>query len=63
MEDAVPVHFYTWTLTTLSPEVVIDGEIAYDARLIDSLSFYVPLFFLFFFVILRWRAVRARKSR
>lgn len=53
MEDAVPVHFYTWALTAFSPEDAIDGEIAYDARLFDSLSFFIPLFFLFFFVILR----------
>lgn len=54
LEDVVPVHFYKWAISTCSPEVVIDGEMACDVRFFDSLTFYIPLLSACFFGFLRW---------
>ncbi len=61
MEDAVPLHFYRWGLEFFSPEVIIDGETAYNVSLLDSLSFYVASFFILFFLLSIW--LDARNSR
>lgn len=49
--DTVPVRMVTWLVRTCSPETIIDGEIAYDVRLGDSMVFYVALFFVLFWIV------------
>lgn len=61
--DAVPLRLVTWLVRTCSPEIIIDGETAYDVRMGDGMVFYgVLLFALFWYVSTRLRKQGAPRS-
>lgn len=45
MESHVPIHIMKIVTNNFCPEVVIDGEMAYDILMYDSLIFYGSIIF------------------
>lgn len=49
MENLVPLHIMKIMMNNFSPEIIIDGEIAYDVLMWDGLIFYGTIVFLITF--------------
>lgn len=52
MEATVPVHVAKNFIKHIYPEIIIDGETAYDVLMLDSLIFYGSLFFIILFIFI-----------
>lgn len=51
MENLVPLHIMKIMMNNFSPEIIIDGEIAYDVLMWDGLIFYGTIVFLITFCL------------
>lgn len=49
MGNHLPIHIMKIMINNFSPEIIIDGEIAYDVLMWDGLIFYGTIIFLITF--------------